>query len=507
MIISFSKLGKYGRLGNQLFQLHSTLGIAEKHGADVAFPPWEYGQYFQEYIPTGTAQTKQVVEQTFEHHEWNIPGDCDLLGYMQTEKYFGNTRLHFKQGFLDHLRSSHKEIFQKKTICIHIRRGDYVENDAYVYLPINWYIGALFTYFPAWQDEYNLLFLSNPEDIENVRVHFGMLPNAYFSKGLSDIEDLALGSLCDDFIISNSSYAWWIAYFGEKPGSKIIHSNNLHAGKLAHKTTRDYYPERWTKFEDLGYKIQLKDMTFTIPVFADSGDRIANTNLSLKMLKSQFETSIILSEQGSQKFSTFGGITYHKFDSKVFHRTKMLNEMALLAKTEYIANWDCDVIIPPMQIWLAVQQLRNGADMVFPYDGGFARMPRDPWAARVSKLMDIGIVKDSRFPGREMSHGSVGGAVFFNKRSFIAGGMENENFISFSPEDMERNSRFRKLGFNVQRVAGPLFHMGHYVGVNSSKQNPYFAKGVEEFKKVESMSKEQLQDYILTWSWRSSALK
>ena len=35
--ISFSQLGKNGRLGNQLFQIHSTLGIAERLGATAAF--------------------------------------------------------------------------------------------------------------------------------------------------------------------------------------------------------------------------------------------------------------------------------------------------------------------------------------------------------------------------------------------------------------------------------------------------------------------------------------
>jgi Glycosyl transferase family 11 len=506
MIISFSKLGKYGRLGNQLFQLNSTLGLAEKHGAECAFPAWEYGQYFQEYLPVGPAQEPQVHEKQFEHYDWNLKTSCDLLGYMQSEKYFGSKRLHFKTGFIDHVKASMPMVFQKETICIHIRRGDYVDNENYVYLPINWYIGALFTHFPNWRD-CNLLFLSNPEDIENVRTHFGCLPNAYFSKGRSDIEDLALGSACDHFIISNSSYAWWIAQIGEKQHSKIVHSNRLHAGKLANKTTVDYYPDRWIKYEELGYRIPLQDMTFTIPVFADSGDRIANVSLILKTLKTQFDSNIILMEQGSQKFTTFQGIQYKAFASKTFHRTRMLNEMAKMAETPFIANWDCDVIIPPMQIWKAVDELRNGADMVFPYDGGFARMPRDPWAPRILKYLDIGIAKDTNFPGRAASHNSVGGAVFFNKKSFIEGGMENENFISFGPEDCERNDRFKKLGYDVRRVDGCLFHVGHWVGVNSSKQNPFFAACVAEYKKVEAMSKEQLQGYVSTWVWRNQAVK
>ena len=93
MIISFSQLGKYGRLGNQLFQVASTMGLAEKHGAQVTFPAWEYEQYFETPIPHGPMQTRQIEERFFHHHDWEIPGDCDILGYLQSEKYFGSQRL------------------------------------------------------------------------------------------------------------------------------------------------------------------------------------------------------------------------------------------------------------------------------------------------------------------------------------------------------------------------------------------------------------------------------
>ena len=37
--MTFSKVGQYGRLGNQLFQIASTIGLAEKHGYTWRFPP------------------------------------------------------------------------------------------------------------------------------------------------------------------------------------------------------------------------------------------------------------------------------------------------------------------------------------------------------------------------------------------------------------------------------------------------------------------------------------
>jgi len=40
-MITFANLGKYGRLGNQMFQIASTIGVAVKSGFDYGFPVWQ----------------------------------------------------------------------------------------------------------------------------------------------------------------------------------------------------------------------------------------------------------------------------------------------------------------------------------------------------------------------------------------------------------------------------------------------------------------------------------
>jgi hypothetical protein len=155
-----------------------------------------------------------------------------------------------------------------------------------------------------------------------------------------------------------------------------------------------------------------------------------------------------------------------------------------------------------MQLWEAAEQVRAGADVVFPYDGRFARMPRDPWYSLVQKYLDIGIVRDEDFKGRHHGHNSVGGAVVYNRESFIAGGMENEHFISFGPEDAERNDRFKKLGYDVRMTRGSLFHLNHFVGVNSSPTNPFFKANHKELDKIRGMDKEALRQYVDSWEWK-----
>jgi SAM-dependent methyltransferase len=180
----------------------------------------------------------------------------------------------------------------------------------------------------------------------------------------------------------------------------------------------------------------------------------------------------------------------------------MLNDMCGAAETPYIANWDCDVIVPPMQLLYSVELLRKGVDMVYPYHGGFARMPRMEWLPKVHTGFDIGVVRDTYFKHREASENSVGGAVLWNKEAFIDAGMENEYMISFGPEDVERYNRARKLNYYIKRVNGPLFHMNHNVGVNSSPKNPYFYSNVEQEKKVNSLSVVDLRAYVDSWPWR-----
>jgi hypothetical protein len=120
-------------------------------------------------------------------------------------------------------------------------------------------------------------------------------------------------------------------------------------------------------------------------------------------------------------------------------------------------------------------------------------------------MLDIGAlagVKPRGHRGADIDgQTSVGGAVFVNKESFIKAGMENENMISFGPEDCERNDRFTMLGLRIERVKGYLHHINHWIGPDSSKRNPFFIHNHREIDKVRLMSKEELRKYVNSWPW------
>jgi len=61
-----------------------------------------------------------------------------------------------------------------------------------------------------------------------------------------------------------------------------------------------------------------------------------------------------------------------------------------------------------------------------------------------------------------------GGAMFVNKEAYIKAGMENEKFYGWGPEDWERFERWKILNLKIYQSKGPLFHLTHSRGSNST---------------------------------------
>jgi hypothetical protein len=254
-MITFSKLGYLGRLGNQLFEIASTIGLARKYDHEYIFPEWQYAKYFKSAFPVGqVSDASPINERHFHYHDWPISqnGNYDLKGYLQSEKYWQQSDQQirelftFREDFSQDLRNRFIAAFQKPVIAVYIRRGDYVGNPNYAQLPVTYYVHALFKQFPNWL-QYNILFIS--DDLPYCRIYFNQLPNAYFTDGLNEIEHLCLMSQCDHFIIANSTFGWWGAWLGEKAGSKIVRPAYHFDGPMLMKDSKDIYPQRWTVFD------------------------------------------------------------------------------------------------------------------------------------------------------------------------------------------------------------------------------------------------------------------
>lgn len=257
-------------------------------------------------------------------------------------------------------------------------------------------------------------------------------------------------------------------------------------------------------------KIDLKEATFIIPIRIESSDRLRNVITTTAFLLETFDTNIIIKEVDSESIFQRDALPilndildneidvnhiFEKSDDPLFHRQRVLNEMIVESKTEIVVNYDCDVLLPLDSYHEAYQSiLHHTHDVIYPYGQGmYQRQVRstDEVVSQFLQTGDFGIL-DSH----SVEHTSDFGWVqFFNRQVYIDGGMENENFKAYAPEDKERFYRFTTLDYNVGRINDVVYHLEHARGHNSWFSNPHMQSNMNEWEKIQSMNKDQLKEY------------
>lgn len=512
-MLTHANLGNNGRLGNQLFQIAALIGLARKNGTTYKLPPWQYAKYFPNYNATLTEQEQtealntwdQLNEAAFNYNdiEVDVARNINVNGYFQSEKYFFD-------------KQEIKRLFQianyapafEPTCAVHVRRGDYVDHPHYYNAPLSYYRTAM---GHILSKEPTCTFMVYSDDVQWCKDAFKEFPfNISYNRG-SEIEDLKSITECKHFICANSSFSWWGAWLGEKQGSIIIFPERWLMGEFEKKNpTDDILPDRWHKGAPHADKIDLTDVTFTIPVMYDHPDRKANLDLCIHFLRHHFNTNIAVAEWGQvQHFAytkDFGAYTHYP-SSAAFHRTRMLNDMAVAATTPYVFNYDADVFFDPREILECIEKLRtNKVAACYPYDGRFYRVDREHFST-LQKTLQVSDLIHLPYPPKSHTETSYGGAIAWDKEKFIACGLENERMISFGPEDYERYERAKRLGYAVERVKGALYHLNHFTGADSNSNNPHFKANWAEYEHIKQLPAERLQEYIEAWPWRAAAIK
>lgn len=249
-------------------------------------------------------------------------------------------------------------------------------------------------------------------------------------------------------------------------------------------------------------KVNLKHITFIIPFFYDSPERLENLECVVKWLNERFDTNILVWEVCLDMNNKFYGVLNvpvqifcESIDSKtlagefVFHRTKVLNQMIEKVKTKYLCVYDTDVILSKEQILESYYELQGGAQMVYPYDGRFVDIERS--------FINDGWVRHND----SYANNSLGGAVFFDTKTYKQVGGENENIIGWGPEDAERYERMKILGCYIVRVPGFCYHIKHPVNTSATIGLSNYKNNVAEFEKVKNMPANELKQYISAWPW------
>jgi hypothetical protein len=213
--LTFRNLEKVGRLGNQLWQIASTIGLARRHGMEPRFPPgWSYRKWFS------------IPDEMFSH----VHMDERTRIYMQDLSFIaeveGEVRSYFRPSVdaLEYLRKT--QPLPSPMVVVHVRRGDNVnQQDCYPLPSIEYYVQAVLRHLGygvvLFGDdfEWNRSVLAPILRMTGASVHVVKgLPRpkehetSYMTAPIFDWVDLFSMVAGTAFCLSNSTLGWWSAW-------------------------------------------------------------------------------------------------------------------------------------------------------------------------------------------------------------------------------------------------------------------------------------------------------
>lgn len=224
-MITHRSIGEQGRLGNQMFQYASIIGIAKKYNYDYCFHNRHVlNSYFNlnyQVCDYNLMNDFQDIKDAGPNAEY--PDNATFHEYFQSEAYFKHCADFIKSEFIfkDHIKTPVDEWMGNKSyIAMHIRRTDYLGAPAFTNLSIEWYNKAK-QYF----NNPNILIIS--DDKSWCKASF---PLDTISPFATDGEDLYAMTKCSGHIIANSSFSWWGAYLSN--GEKTIMPKEWFTGRM-----------------------------------------------------------------------------------------------------------------------------------------------------------------------------------------------------------------------------------------------------------------------------------
>ena len=239
-MITYRKLGKLGRLGNQLFEVAGTTLYAQHFGFRAAFPHWIGCDVFKnmraytawERLVSRILPTRQLVD--MKSHPWWKPtrlwtlqelydrgeDNINFYGYLQDPLSFELLQK-FKSdilklfSFTDEIETAYKNAVRQYEpyIALHLRRGDFVRL-GYA-LPSEFYHNIL-------QKICNGRKIYVSSDDPNIQNELSNLKLETFK--LDNPLPHVPGFMFDFWVIKNaqtvvgcgSTFSWWAAYLGNK---------------------------------------------------------------------------------------------------------------------------------------------------------------------------------------------------------------------------------------------------------------------------------------------------
>ena len=281
--ITFSTLGESGGMCSQLQSYASLLAVAKANNKEVVFaksmfdkgcgikifdllnitPNIKPDSFFKDFILKQINFHTTSYDKTLfnlDESNYNLTGRFDLYTYWYNDIRKTIDGWKFKEDIFANAQERLKWIkntlgWNKPTVSIHIRRGDYTlpQNQSLNIITQDYYLKAITENFTPIKDYIFLVFSNDikyaKDMLEGDNIWFvepeGIDSYSYTS---SEKEDLALLSLCDNHIITNSTYSWWGAYLSKNPNKKVICPTNWLAGSSF--MNGNHFPPNWTNIDN-----------------------------------------------------------------------------------------------------------------------------------------------------------------------------------------------------------------------------------------------------------------
>lgn len=235
-MITFSKLGNYGRLGNQLFQYAYLRSMAQKLNTNFWCPEWEGDRMFEledESVRVRIPPDKfgnlfdQGAQAGFSKDALNVTDGVDVQGYFQSERYYKSRDLvktwyRFKTDIKNGASEKFDVSLAGESVSISLRLdSDYAKTREFFPLyPPKFYSEALEKINGAKRV---LVFADRIDLARNYVEKVSARLPFVFVKKLSPAEQLWLMTQCRcGNILTNSTFSWWGGYLNENKNAPVI---------------------------------------------------------------------------------------------------------------------------------------------------------------------------------------------------------------------------------------------------------------------------------------------
>jgi hypothetical protein len=214
--VTFTLLGEYGRLGNQLFQIMAVKYYAAKLGVPAILPESTrslslFGLVnLDDFVIRDLEPDRIVSEKTAMSPPLiDVPGNAslDLRGYFQNRAFISRV-----PPLLPEIRAKGARF--AGYVGVHVRRGDYLLYPEFQSLSSEYYARAL----DAIADSQACKVVVCSDDIPWCKANLRFPPRfrTEFSHRVNDVDDFAVLAGCSALVMSNSSYSWWAAQYNKK---------------------------------------------------------------------------------------------------------------------------------------------------------------------------------------------------------------------------------------------------------------------------------------------------